>query len=547
MADEADWILHRGKILQCTPEFSEASVLVVKQGRVVAVGDESILPQWRGPNTQVTDLEGRTITPGFCDSHLHFLGLGESLQRLDLRDVPNWEALVAKVSEAAKGLPKGTWIEGRGWHQAKWDRPLEKNVEGYPVHEMLSIATPDHPVLLTHASGHASLANAKAMEIAKVDARTPAPPGGEILRDAAGNPTGVFRENAQRLVSAVAGSSQQVQSTEERLERLRTVVGLAGKECLRFGITSVHDAGLKFADADDLARLADADELPVRMVVMIREGSESLRRKLPDHRWLGRGNGFLTVRSVKISIDGALGPHGAWLLQPYEDLTKSAGLNTVEIEEVDRIAQLCVENDWQLCVHAIGDRANRETLDAFERAFAGREKADRRWRIEHAQHIHPDDLGRFAALGVIPVMQANHCTSDAPFVMQRLGERRAAEGAYMWRSLIDSGCIIPNGTDAPVEPVDPRVSLYAAVTRTLPNGEVFFGEQCMTRKEALLSYTLWPAIAAFQEQDLGSLTPGKRADFVIWDTDLATCPDAMLLQAGVVATVLDGKVVYERR
>jgi predicted amidohydrolase YtcJ len=460
--------------------------------------------------------------------------------------VQNWRELVRIVEAAAKDLPRGTWIEGRGWHQAKWNEAIEPSVEGYPLHDMLSAAVPDHPVLLTHASGHACLANALAMKLAGVDSRTRAPEGGEILHDSNGNPTGVFRENAQRLIGAVASRSIVSASADDRLAVVRKAVELAGQECLSHGITSVHDAGLRFSDADNLAVLADAEQLPVRMFVMLREASDALHANLQNHRWLDRGNGFLTVRSVKISIDGALGPHGAWLLQPYDDLTKSAGLNTVAIEEVDRIAQLCVENDWQLCVHAIGDRANRETLDAFERAFAGQDGSARRWRVEHAQHLHPDDVPRFHQLGVIPVMQANHCTSDAIFVLQRLGERRAAQGAYVWRSLIDSGCIVPNGTDAPVELVDPRASLVAAVTRQLPNGQVFYPEQCMTRQEALLSYTLWPAIAAFQETELGSIAPGKRADFVIWDTDLLNCAADQIRHAVVEKTVVDGKVVFAK-
>lgn len=390
----ADRVVVGANVLRCDAEGSRAEGFAIKEGRFVAIGGRELLERWRGPDTEVIDLHGQSVTPGFCDSHLHFIGLGESLQRLDLRDVRNWEGLIEDVAAAASRVPPGTWVVGRGWHQAKWDRPIDPSVEGYPVHAMLSARVPDHPVMLTHASGHACIANAKAMELAGVSAATRAPSGGEILRDALGQPTGVFRENAQRLIGSVAERASRPDSVQARRGAVLRSVQLAGQQCLAFGITSVHDAGLSFIDADDLGVLADREELPVRMVGMIREGSEALRVQMPSHRWLGRGNGFLTIRSVKISIDGALGPHGAWLLQPYDDLTKSAGLNTVSIEEVDRIAELCWEQDWQLCVHAIGDRANRETLDAFERAFGGQDGRARRWRVEHAQHLHPDDIPR---------------------------------------------------------------------------------------------------------------------------------------------------------
>ncbi len=293
----------------------------------------------------------------------------------------------------------------------------------------------------------------------------------------------------------------------------------------------MHDAGSSFSAAQTYRELAEANELPVRMTLMIRADSRSLSARMPGSRWIGIGDGYLTVRSVKVSIDGALGPHGAWLLQPYSDLPAKRGLNTFSLDELRRIAELCKRHDWQLCVHAIGDRANREVLDVYEMVLGDDVASDHRWRIEHAQHLAPEDIPRFGKLGVIPAMQANHCTSDAIFVPRRLGERRSAQGAYVWRSLIDTGAIIPNGTDAPVERIDPRVSLFAAVTRQLSGGETFYPEQCMTRVEALLSYTLWPAQAAFQEQDLGSIEVGKRADLVMWDTNLLTCPPEEIRKA----------------
>jgi predicted amidohydrolase YtcJ len=400
-------------------------------------------------------------------------------------------------------------------------------------------------VVLTHASGHASFANGAAMKLAGVDRNTPDPKGGQVLKDSEGNPIGVFRENAQSLIRRAQARTTERLSDEQSVASMLSQLQLAGKECLKHGITGVHDAGSSFATARQFKRFAESGQLPLRMAVMIREGSDSLKAQLNAHRWESVGDGFLCVRSVKVSIDGALGPHGAWLLEPYSDLSTSAGLNTVAIDELKSIAMLCKKHDWQLCVHAIGDRANREVLNVYEEVLGSQASSDHRWRIEHAQHLSPDDIPRFGKLGVIPAMQANHCTSDAIFVPQRLGERRSSLGAYVWRSLIDTGSIIPNGTDAPVERVDPRASLYAAVTRQLASGEQFYPNQCMTREEALLSYTLWPARAAFQEKQLGSLEKGKMADLVIWDTDLLHCKPSDILTAKVELTVLAGSIVYQ--
>ena len=542
----ADLIFVNANVLVCNQEMTRASAIAVHRGRIVAVGERDAVQPWLLGAKQVIDAGGRTLTPGLTDSHLHFIGLGQSLQQLDLSEAQSWDEIVAQVARASKLLPKGSWIEGRGWHQSKWTQSPEGNVGGYPNHDTMSAAVPDHPVVLTHASGHASFANRAAMELAGVDRNTSDPAGGEVLKDARGEPIGVFRENAQGLVSRAQARSTERFTAEQLRSTMAKQLQLAGQACLSQGITSVHDAGCSFATARLLKQFAESGELPVRMSVMIREGSVELAAQLPTHRFENVGDGFLNVRSVKASIDGALGPHGAWLLEPYSDLPTSSGLNTLALDELERIAGLCKQHQWQLCVHAIGDRANHEVLDIYERVLGSATSTDHRWRIEHAQHLSLEDVPRFGKLGVIPAMQANHCTSDAPFVPARLGERRSAQGAYVWRSLIDSGAIIPNGTDAPVERVDPRVSLFAAVTRQLPSGDLFYPEQCMTREEALLSYTSWPARASFQESDRGSLEVGKWADLVLWDVDLLDCKPAAILTSNVEITVLGGTVVYTR-
>lgn len=542
----ADTVLMNANVLQCNMAMDTAEAIAIRQGRIVAVGSNASMDGWISATTQVEDLQGQTVTPGLVDSHLHFVGLGQSLQMLDLKDAKSWEEIVMQVKEAAESLPKGAWIEGRGWHQSKWSTTPSNAVEGYPGHQSMSSAVPDHPVVLTHASGHACFANRAAMDVAGVNPETSDPPGGEILKDSAGQPIGVFRENAQGLIRRAQARTTARMSAEDQRAQLRERIRLAGNECLKHGITSVHDAGSSFQLASQLEELAADHQLPVRMMVMIRAGSTSLQTRLPNAKRVEVGNGFLTVRSVKVSIDGALGPHGAWLLQPYSDLPGKTGLNTVALDELERIAKLCKEHEWQLCVHAIGDRANQEVLDIYESVLGDQVNTDHRWRIEHAQHLAKEDIPRFGSLGVIPAMQANHCTSDAIFVPTRLGQRRSAEGAYVWRSLIDAGAIIPNGTDAPVERIDPRVSLFAAVTREIESGASFFPEQCMTRREMLLSYTLWPAIAAFQEENSGSIEVGKHADVVVWDTDLLRCKPREILSAGVVTTMLAGEIVYWR-
>ncbi len=543
LGQPSDLVIRGAQVLQCNTDMDLSSAVAVRDGHIVYVGETGQLDGWIGESTVVVDAEGNTLIPGLIDSHLHFAGLGHALQILDLNEAPSWAAIVEQVTRAARVLPPGTWIEGRGWHQSKFVTPADQQVDGYPHHRQLSAAVPDHPVLLTHASGHAVFANQAAMQRAGVKAETSDPLGGEILKDDQGMPLGVFRENAARMITRAMARDTRPRNQEDQLDRLRKEVQLAGQACLRYGITSVHDAGSSFATVDQLAQLAAEGQLPVRLYVMVREGPAALRARLPQARLAGVGDGFLTVRSVKVSIDGALGPHGAWLLRPYADLPQSSGLNTIPIDDLVEIAHLCRQHQWQLCVHAIGDRANREVLDAFESGLGDQVQSDHRWRIEHAQHLSVEDIPRFGRLGVIPAMQANHCTSDAIFVPRRLGERRSAEGAYVWRSLIDSGAIIPNGTDAPVESVDPRVSLFAAVTRQLGNGQQFYPEQCMTRREALLSYTLWPAQASFQESEVGSLEVGKRADFAMWDTNLLNCAPEEILDANVLRIWLGGQEI----
>lgn len=545
--EAADLVLKNGKIVTVDESNPEAQALAVRGDTIVAVGTDKQIEEFIGDTTQVIDLEGKLAIPGLIDSHAHFTSIGRAMMQLNLMDVNNWDDIIAMVAEAVENAQPGEWILGRGWHQEKWDTVPEPNVDGLPCHESLSKVSPDNPVWLSHASGHASYANAKAMEMAGITKETPDPPGGEIVRDPDGNPIGVFRETAQGLVSRGMSHYMEERTPDQIDTEQRKIVEMAAKECLSKGITFLHDAGSSFGTIDLFKEFAEQGKLDIRLYVMVREDNEALTERISEYKMIGLGNNHLTVRSIKRLIDGALGPHGAWLLEPYSDLPSSTGLNTTAAEVIQETARIAIENDFQLCVHAIGDRANRETLNIFEEAFKTHpEKTDLRWRIEHSQHLHPDDIPRFGQLGVIASMQGIHCTSDAPYVLKRLGEERAEQGAYVWQKLMKTGATICNGTDAPVEDVDPIACYYATVTRKTKDGSLFFPDQRMSREEALRSYTINGAYAAFQEDILGSLTPGKLADITVLSKDIMTVPEDEILDAEVLYTIVGGKTVYQK-
>ena len=452
------------------------------------------------------------------------------------------------VGEAAKQVQPGEWITVRCWHQEKLDKVPQPNVDGVPLPRELSNISPNNPVNLTHASGHASFANAKAMEIANITKDTSNPPGGEIVKDNLGNPTGLLRETAQRMVGAARTASLENRSKEEVEAEARQKIELAGQEALSKGITTFHDAGASFAEIDRFKAFAERGELPIRLYVMVRrESNETMAEKLASYRTIPKDNDFLAVRSIKRQIDGALGSHGAWLLEPYIDLTSSTGLVLETVEDITRTAEIAFENGFQVNTHAIGDRANREVLDIYEKTFKmDPNKTDLRWRIEHSQHIHPDDVPRFFQLGVIASMQGVHCTSDAPWVPKRLGDERSKSNSYVWRTLMDAGVVVTNGTDVPVEDIDPLASFYASVSRMMPDGTRFYPDQRMTREEALRSYTINNAYAAFEEHLKGSLTKGKLADIVVLSKDIMTIPEEEILNTKVDYTILGGEVKYKR-
>ena len=545
--EPADLVLKNGKIVTVDESVPEAQAVAVRGDVIVAVGSDKMIESYIGEATQVVNLNGKLAIPGFIDSHGHFTSIGQSKMQLNFMDVKNWDEIIAMVEEAVKNGQPGEWILGRGWHQEKWDKTPEPNVDGLPYHYELSKVSPDNPVWLNHASGHSAFANAKAMELGGITKDTPDPPGGEIVRDPDGNPIGIFRETAQGLVGKAISHYMDERTSDQIDAEQRKIVELADEECLSKGITCFHDAGSSFGTIDLFKEFVEQGKLGLRLYVMASASNDQLKERLSEYRIIGMGNNHLTVRSIKRLIDGALGAHGAWLLEPYTDLPSSTGLNTTPVDFIRETAKIAIENDFQLNIHAIGDRANREVLNIYEEAFkAHPEKKDLRWRIEHSQHLHLDDIPRFGQLGVIASMQGGHCTSDGPWVLKRLGEKRAEEGAYVWQKLMKTGAVICNGTDAPVEDVDPIACYYATVSRKTWDGSVFYPDQRMNRMEALRSYTINGAYASFQEDILGSLTVGKLADIAVLSKDIMTIAEEEIPTAEVLYTIVGGKIAYQK-
>ena len=542
----ADLILRNGKIVTLDAAQPEVRAIAVRNGRIIAVGAAVDNARLAGPHTRVIDLSGKLAVPGLIEGHGHFMGVGEAQMTLRLSTAHNWDEIVAMVAEAAKKAKPGAWIVGRGFHQSKWDKVPQPNVQGFPVHEALSKVSPNNPVWLTHASGHASMVNAAALKAAEIDANTPNPPGGEILKDAHGQPTGLLNERAQGLLRPAYNAYLSKRTPAEVEADARRKVELAEHEAIANGITTFEDAGSLFDTVDLIKRMAAEGKLDLRLWMMLIEPNERLQGAIQRYRIQDFGDHHLTVRAIKRVADGALGSRGAWMLKPYSDLPTSSGINTEKMETIRQTAEIAMASGFQLCVHAIGDRTNREVLNIYEDEFkAHPDKHDLRWRIEHAQHLDPADIPRFGKLGVIAAMQGIHCTSDAPFVILRLGEKRAEAGAYVWRSLLDSGAVVGNGTDAPVEEVNPIACFYASVTRRTKDGTQFFPKQCMTRMEALKSYTLSNAFAAFEDDQKGSLKVGKLGDITVLSRDILTVPEEQIAATRVLYTIVGGRVVYQ--
>jgi predicted amidohydrolase YtcJ len=543
----ADLLLTNGRIVTVDDQMPEAQAMAVTGDTVTALGFSQEMQRYAGPNTRIIDLKGALATPGIMEAHAHFTGVGDAARNLRLATANTWDDIIRMVGEAAAKARPGEWIIGRGWHQEKWASVPSPNVDGFPVHDALSRVSPNNPVWLTHASGHAGFANAKAMELANIARTTPDPPGGVILRDRAGNATGLFNERAQELISDALSKSRAGRTPAEVEADLRVQIELASREALSKGVTTVTDAGSPPLTIEVVKKIVDEKKLPIRVWMMLRETPDKLEVDMPKYRVVNYGDKRFTVRAVKRTIDGALGSRGAWMLAPYADLPSTSGMNTDTPGDVRETAALAAKYDYQVAVHAIGDRANREALNIYEETFTRLKKDGKalRWRIEHAQHISAEDIPRFGKLGVIASMQGIHATSDAPYVLARLGPTRAAEGAYVWQTLMKTGAVIANGTDAPVEDINPIASYYASVSRRTKDGTVFFPEQRMSRMEALRSYTINVAFAEFDEDVKGSLKVGKLADVTVFSQDILTIPEEDIPSTRVLYTIVGGQVAYE--
>jgi predicted amidohydrolase YtcJ len=544
----ADLIIKGGTIYTVDKKNPVAEAVAIKADTILFAGSLEVANRYADASTQIIDLAGATMTPGFIESHGHIMGLGYNELNLDLMGVKSYEELVEKVKEAVANAQPGQWILGRGWHQDKWDKKPEKLVKGFQTHEKLSEVSPNNPVFLRHASGHAGFANARAMQIAGVNQlsveklESDLGEGGEIIRDKLGNPTGIFNERAQALIGKFI--------PDNTPESDAHALDLAMDACARNGITSFHDAGATRENIALFNKFRTENRLKSRLYVMI----TGFDRQLVNE-WYQKGPQIepkgVTIRSIKLNCDGALGSRGAWLLEPYSDRANFYGMATLPMDTVLKTSRDALKYGFQVCSHAIGDRANKEILDRYETAFKENlSKTDHRYRIEHAQHLHPDDIPRFGRLGVIASMQAVHLSSDRPWAIDRLGEKRIKEGAYMWQSLLKSGAVVINGTDVPVEPINPLASFYASVSRKTLAGTPEGGyepDEKMTREQGLRAYTLDAAYGAFEENIKGSIERGKLADFTVFSKDIMKVEESNLLDTQVVMTIVGGKKVFEKK
>lgn len=532
---EATLILKNGNIVTVDNHFTYAQAIAVNGNKIIKVGSNNEINRLSNKNTKIIDLKGKTVVPGLIDAHGHLLGLGQFLENIDLKETKSFEDIVEKVKEKAKSVPIGTWILGRGWDQNDWEN------QDFPVHELLSKAVPNHPVWLTRIDGHAGLANQKAMEMAKITSSTTIPSGGKAIKNEKGKFTGVFVDNAEWLIRKVIPAL----SDEDKLRLLEK----AGTDCLSKGLTSMGDAGIPVSQIKLYKKLVDSGKMPIRIYAMLDQPEKTdydkffLENKIDSY-----GDNMFFVKSVKLYVDGALGSRGAAMLEPYSDDPENMGLITIEKEDALKITEAALRNGIQVCTHAIGDKGNRLILDIYEEALKTAKKADTRFRVEHAQIISEKDIPRFQELNVIPSMQPTHATSDMYWAEKRVGKERI-EGAYAWRSILDSGCIIPCGSDFPIESNDPLLGFYAAVTRQdtkqYPEGG-WYPKQKMTREEALKGFTIWAAKAGFMENFKGSIEVGKLADFTVLSKDIMKIESKEILTTEVEYTVVDGKVMYKK-
>lgn len=536
---EAELLLKNGNIYTVNDSQPTAEAIAIKYGKIVFVGSNADAKKYEVKGVRVIDLKGRTVVPGLADAHYHFAGVGLREMTLNLEGSTSLDDFLAKVKARVDKAKPGEWITGRGWIETFWQPPV------FPTRADLDRIAPNNPVYLTRADGHGAVVNSAAFKIAGITKETESPFGGEIMKDKqTGEPNGMLLDRAQGLVGR--------HIPRETREQIEQALILAGKRSTSLGWTQVHDAGVSFDQIEMVKKLYSEGKLKIRLYEAIRGPGADAQKLLREGAITGLFDNCLTVRTIKVSIDGALGSKGAALLEPYAD-HDTAGFLTQKEEDVVPLLKEALKKGIQVEVHAIGDLANRTILDWYERAFnevppiQRQDRSDPRWRVEHAQIVHPNDIPRFAKMKIIPSMQPSHAIGDLHFAPSRLGLKRL-EGAYAWQTFIKQGNIIAGGSDAPVERGEPMIEFYAAVARKDLkgfSGEGWHPEQKVTREQALKMFTIWAAYAAFEEKMRGSVEPGKLADLTVLSNDIMKIAELEILKTKCVMTIINGEIVFE--
>lgn len=535
--EKADLILRNAVVYTANERQPRAQAVAVKADRILFVGSNADAAKYAGPQTRTIDLRGATVVPGMIDSHYHLSGVGMREMTLNLEGTTSLDDFLAKVKARVDQAKPGEWVTGRGWIETFW-KPQQ-----FPTRYDLDKISPNNPVYLTRADGHAGVANSAALKLANVTKDTPNPFGGEVMKDkATGEPTGMLVDRAQGLVRSRVPSGTPTQADEAYV--------IGARRSVELGWTGIQNAGGSYDDVERLRRLYAEGKIKLRVYQALHGPSPSAARLIKEGASVGEFDNRFTLRGIKVVFDGALGSKGAALLAPYAD-HDTAGLLTAKEEEVLPMLIAALKSGIQVETHAIGDRANRIILDLYEKALAAvpvneRKTPDPRYRVEHAQILDPADIPRFVKLGVIPSMQPSHAIGDLHFAPSRLGLKRLA-GAYAWQTLIKSGVVIAGGSDAPVERGEPMIEFYAAVARKDLrgfSGEGWHPEQRVTREQALKMFTIWAAYAAFEEKIKGSIEPGKLADLTVLSSDIMRVPEAEIPKTRCLMTVIHGEVVH---
>ena len=535
-AEDVDLLLTNGNVYTVTEKQPKAEAVAVKANRIVFVGSTDDAKRFH--SVRIVDLHGGTVVPGLTDSHCHIFGIGEREMQFNMEGINSLEDFRARVKDRFDKTSPGKWIVGRGWIETFWKPPQ------FPTRQDLDRIAPKNPVFLTRADGHASIATSAALKIAGIDRKTPDPFGGQILKKN-GEPNGMLLDHAQDLVAKNIPKATQAEREEALLRGIDREIKL--------GWCGIQNAGSHKEDIDVIENAFRAGKIKSRFINAVYGPGQDAQNFLREGATVNAFDYHFTQRTIKVLFDGALGSRGAALLKPYSDAPETSGLLREKSDDLRPMFEEALRRGIQVETHALGDRANRLILDLYEQAFKAvpadeRKIREPRWRIEHAQIVDPDDIPRFAKLGVIPSMQPSHAISDLFFAPARLGMDRLV-GAYAWQSFLKNGSIIAGGSDAPVERGEPMIEFYAAVARKSikgKSGEGWHPEQAVSRADALKMFTIWPAYAAFEEKDKGSIEVGKLADFTVLSRDIMKIPEAEILETQNEMTVIGGEIIYSR-